>query len=135
MKTEIFAPFGSVLAAAGCPACFPALAGLASLFGIGALASYEAELLIATQFLVAVSMLFAWRSYRRTHFTPSLSIALVSGAAVFFSWYIWWNENIIYLGFAGLIITALWNILLERRASSCDTSSGCTEKGVELTKN
>ena len=112
-------PIGSVLAAAGCPACFPALTGLASLLGITALAAYEAELLIVTQILVLFSMLFAWRSYRRTSYKPTFMIALLSGLLVFFSWYVWWNSVIIYTAFVGLIVTAFWNIWLERRCNHC----------------
>lgn len=110
---------GSVLAAAGCPVCFPALTGFASLLGISAFAAYEAELLILTQLLVALSMLFAWRSYRRTAYKPSLVIALISGVLVFFSWYVWWQDIVIYSAFAGLIISAFWNIWLERRVETC----------------
>jgi mercuric ion transport protein len=117
---EKFAPVGSVLAAAGCPACFPALTGLASVLGITAFAAYEAELLIVTQILVVVSMLFAWRSYRRTRYKPSLALALTSGFLVFFSWYIWWQDIIIYSAFAGLIISAFWNIWLEKRCGRCE---------------
>ena len=116
---EKMTPIGSVLAAAGCPACFPALTGLASLLGITALAAYEAELLIVTQILVLFSMLFAWRSYRRTGYKPSFMIALLSGLLIFFSWYVWWNSVVIYTAFVGLIVTALWNIWLERRYNRC----------------
>jgi hypothetical protein len=120
---EKFVPVGSVLAAAGCPVCFPALAGFASLLGVGAFAAYEAELLILTQILVALSMLFAWRSYRRTAYKPSLVIALISGVLVFFSWYVWWQDIIIYSAFAGLVMSAFWNIWLERRAGTCELNS------------
>ncbi len=122
--SEKFVPLGSVLAAAGCPVCFPALTGLASLLGISAFAAYEAELLILTQILVALSMLFAWRSYQRTAYKPSLVIALTSGGLVFFSWYVWWQDIIIYSAFAGLIISAFWNIWLERQIGRCVVKSG-----------
>lgn len=117
---EKFAPVGSVLAAAGCPVCFPALTGLASFLGITALAVHEAQLLIVTQILVAASMLFAWRSYRRTRYKPSYVIALISGFLVFFSWYVWWKDIVIYSAFVGLIISAFWNIWLEKRYGDCE---------------
>jgi hypothetical protein len=124
---EKFTPVGSVLAAAGCPVCFPALTGLASLLGITALAAYEAQLLIVTQILVAASMLFAWRSYRRTRYRPSYAMALISGFLVFFSWYVWWQDIIIYSAFAGLIISAFWNIWLEKRYGDCEVKPVVTE--------
>ena len=118
---EKFVPVGSVLAAAGCPVCFPALTGLASILGISAFAAYEAELLIVTQILVAVSMLCAWRSYQRTACRPSLLMALASGALIFLSWYVWWQDVVVYSAFAGLIISAFWNIWLERQVQTCAT--------------
>ena len=120
---EKFTPVGSVLAAAGCPACFPALTGFASVLGITALAAYEAQLLIVTQVLVIVSVLFAWMSFRRTAYKPSFMVASISGILVFFSWYVWWLDIVIYSAFAGLIISAFWNIWLEKRSGSCATKS------------
>ena len=124
---EKFTPVGSGWAAAGGPVCVPALTGLASLLGITALAAYEAQLLIVTQILVAASMLFAWWSYRRTRYKPSYSIALISGFLVFFSWYVWWHDIVIYSAFAGLIISAFWNIWLERRYGDCEVKPAVAE--------
>jgi len=48
-------------------------------------------------------------------------IALISGVLVFFNWYIWWQDIVIYSAFAGLIVTAFWNVWLERRCKRCNS--------------
>lgn len=54
MKTHLdkIGSIGAVIAAAACPVCFPKLALLGALFGLGALGVYEAQLVIAAQLLV-----------------------------------------------------------------------------------
>jgi mercuric ion transport protein len=106
---------GAIIAAAGCPICFPALAAIGSMFGLGALAAYENQFLIITQIFVVLSLIFAVISFRRTGSRPSLAIALVSGALFFGSWYVYWNPFIVYTALAGIFITAIWNTVLEKR--------------------
>ena len=89
---------GAIVVAAGCPICFPALAGVGSIFGLGALAAYEGQFIILTQAFIALSMLFAVVSYRRTQYKPSLLIAIFSGVLFFFAWYVMGNTAFIYLG-------------------------------------
>lgn len=106
---------GAILAAAGCPVCFPALAAAGSVFGISALAAYESQFIILTQVFIALSVLFAVVSYRRTKHKPSFLIAIFSGVLFFFAWYVMGNTAFIYLGMAGIFATAMWNIYLERQ--------------------
>lgn len=116
---EKLAPVGSVVAAAGCPMCFPALAGIGSLFGLGALAAYEQDLLMLMRVLVGLSMLLALLSYRRTRVVTPLALSLASGVLVFAVWYVWWKPVFLYIGLAGLVVGALWNLVLERRQRAC----------------
>ena len=107
---------GAIIAAAGCPICFPALAAVGSVFGLGALAAYESQFLIITQIFAALSVLFAVISFRRTGHKLSLSIALISGALFFGSWYLFFSQAVIYIALAGIFVTAIWNTVLEKRA-------------------
>ncbi len=113
--------FGAIVAAAGCPICFPALAAVGSVFGLSALAAYENQFILVTQIFVALSLVFAVLSFRRTRVKLSLMIALLSGVLIFGSWYIFWNEALVYLGLAGIFISAVWNIRLEKRIRECKT--------------
>lgn len=106
---------GAIVAAAGCPICFPALAAVGSVFGLGALAAYESQFLIITQVFVLLSLLFAVVSFRRTGYMLTLVISLLSGALFFGSWYVYWDPVIVYVALAGIFIAAIWNTILEKR--------------------
>jgi len=107
---------GAIIAAAGCPICFPALAAIGSVFGLGSLAAYESQFLIITQIFFVLSVLFAVISFRRSGHKLSLSIALISGALFFGSWHLYFNQALIYIALAGIFVTAIWNTVLEKRA-------------------
>lgn len=116
---EKFTPFGAIFSAAICPACFPALAGLGSTFGLTFFAHYEKEALIIMQIFIALSVIFAFLSYKRTKYIPSFVISVLSGGIMFFSWYISYHPFAFYTGILGLIISAFWNIWIERKLPSC----------------
>jgi len=116
---EKFTPFGAIFAAAICPACFPALAGLGSAFGLTFFVHYEKEALIIMQLFIALSVFFAFLSYKRTKYTISFAISILSGGVMFFSWYVIYHPFVFYAGIFGLIISAFWNIWIERKLPSC----------------
>jgi mercuric ion transport protein len=110
---------GAIVAAAGCPVCFPALAAVGSVFGLGALAAYESQFILLTQAFIVLSVVFAVVSYRRTHYKPSLLTAILSGVLFFIAWYVIGNTALIYLGMVGIFLTAMWNIYIENRVKTC----------------
>ena len=116
---EKFTPFGTVIAAAGCPACFPALAAVGSVFGISIFASYEKEFLIVMQIFMVLTMILFYVSYRRTKNISSFLIGLFSGGLMFFAWYVAYNPLIFYSGMIGIITVSFWNLWLERKIPSC----------------
>ncbi|NIP23548.1 MAG: hypothetical protein GWN81_16640 [Phycisphaerae bacterium] len=117
MKTylEKIPSLGAIIAAAGCPICFPALAAVGSVLGLGALAAYENQLLIITQILVAFSLIFSVVSHRRTRFKSSFVLAIGSGVLFFGSWYFMFNQVVIYIALAGIFVSAIWNTVVEKR--------------------
>ena len=127
---EKIAPIGSLIAAAGCPVCFPALAGLGSALGLGLFARFESQFLILMQMLIIVSLFLAFVSYKRTHNKISLAFAVLSGGILFVSWYVYYVAIIYYMGMFGLIITAGWNFWLESKLSTC--AQGVCDDGKVL---
>jgi len=79
---EKIGSIGAVVAAAACPVCFPKLALIGALFGLGAFGAYESQIFVAAQ-------------------------ALASGAAVFAGLYWIGSEWLAYAGFAGLVIASV----------------------------
>ena len=113
-----FGSIGAVIAAAACPICFPKLALLGALFGLGGLAAYESQLIIAAQALVvlaAAGHLVAQRS----RWLPGLALL---GAITFFSGlYLAGSEFVAYVGLAVLVVASaidLWLRLPRRQSRS-----------------
>jgi hypothetical protein len=119
---EKFGSIGAVIAAAACPICFPKLALLGGLLGLGAFSAYEAQLFIAAQALVVVALAGHGLAYRQHRNAWLLGSALVCAAAVFAGLYVFGSEWLTYAGFGGLIAASsydLWIRLRKRPILSC----------------
>jgi mercuric ion transport protein len=111
---------GALIAAAACPVCFPKLALLGAVFGLGAFGAYEYHLFIAAQVLVGIAVAGHALAYRRHGNLWLLGTAAASGSAVFAGLYLFGSEPLVYLGLAGLIVasaTDFWNRLRRRTAA------------------
>ena len=106
---------GAVLAAAACPICFPKLALLGALFGLGAFSAYEYQLFVAAQALVAVALAGHVLAYWRHRSAWLLAAAVLSGAAVFSGLYLFAAEWAVYAGFAGLLAASARDFWLRFR--------------------
>ena len=120
-QLEKLPSFGAIVAAAGCPICFPALAAVGSVFGLGAIAAYESQLIIVSQIFLVLSAGFAVVSFRRTKKKATLILSFLSVTVIFGSWYLFWNTTLIYIGFAGVFAAAVGNIVFENRVRKCGT--------------
>ena len=96
---------GALVAAAACPVCFPKLALIGALFGLGAFGAYEAQLIVAAQLLVGLAVLGHVLAYRRHRSKPRLALALASAVAFFAGLYVF--EWLAYAGFTGLIAASI----------------------------
>jgi MerC mercury resistance protein len=108
MKTylEKIGSFGGLVAAAACPACFPKLALIGALFGLGALGAYEGQLFLAAQVLIALAVLGHALAYLRHRKLWLLALGVGSGAAVFGGLHLLRSEIVAYAGFAGLVVAS-----------------------------
>lgn len=114
-----FGAVGALLAAAAAPCCFPLLAALGAALGLGALQAWRGYMDYAIQVFVLISAVgsaFAFRQHRRAW---PLGIGLMSAAMVFFAFYASYHVEFIYAGLFGLAVSAVWNIVAKRQASSC----------------
>jgi mercuric ion transport protein len=101
---------GAVIAAAACPVCFPKLALLGALFGLGALGAYETQLIIGVQILTLAAVAGHVLNFPGRRRKGRLAMALGSGAAVFAGLYLFAAEWLVYAGFAGLIIPSAMDL-------------------------
>jgi mercuric ion transport protein len=111
--------FGSVIAAASCPACFPALASLGAALGLGFLSEYEG--LFITKLLplfAAVALLanmLAWLRHRQwwRSLLGMTGPALVLAAMLLFFGQ-WWTAYLLYAGLALMVGFSLWDLFAPR---------------------
>lgn len=125
---------GSVIAAASCPACLPALANLGAAAGLGVLGAYEGLLfgwllpLFAAVALVANGL--AWRNHRQWG-RGALGMAgpaLVLVALVFFMGQPW-GSWLLYAGLAAMVAVSAWDLLAPARSCAdgeCGTSGAAS---------
>lgn len=115
---------GSLGLAAACPACFPQLAAVGAVFGLGALASYEGQIFFLTKVLVAVAMvgyIWAYRAHRRVWV---LGLGVGGGVLFFLGLYVFGSEALIYVGFASMLVASIADLWMRWRARHPVVGSG-----------
>jgi len=125
---------GSIVSAASCPACFPALASLGAAMGLGVFAQYEG--LIMTRLLplfAAVALLanaLAWLRHRQWHrsLLGMLGPAIVLAALLVFPGEEWFAE-LLYAGLVCMVGVSLWD-LFSPAHKRCAVS-GCVIPGAD----
>jgi len=120
MKTHLekIGGIGATIAAAACPICFPKLALLGAVFGLGALSAYESQFFIAAQVLVVLAVVGHVLAYRRHRRRWLLGLGALCGAAVFGGLYLLSSEAVIYAGLAGLAATSATDFWARNRGSA-----------------
>lgn len=107
--------FGSVIAAMGCAACFPALASLGAALGLGFLHQYEGlivnRILPLLAGLALAANLLGWFSHRQFRRT----VLGIIGPAIVLIDLVWlrghaWTANLLYLGLAFMIVVSIWDM-------------------------
>lgn len=109
----------SLIAAAGCPACFPLLGIIGATFGLGFLRPYEGILMHVFQgfvFLSLIGNVIAYLSHRKIY---ALLIGVISPLMIFFAFYVYFDYRIIYAGMLGLLVTAVVNYIERRKCKRC----------------
>ena len=120
---EKLGSIGAVIAAAACPICFPKLALLGAVFGLGALGAYESQLVIAAQALIVLAVVGHVVAYRQHRKRWLLAVAILGAAAVFGGFYVVYSEPVIYAGLAVLVAasaTDFWSRMRNRRLARAD---------------
>lgn len=113
---------GSLIAAAACPLCFPKLAAIGAVFGMGALAPFEVYFFWGAQLLVLLSLAGQFIAFKRLKNKRLLVFTLSFTALFFLSLYVTVSEYLSYLALAGIILASLWLMREERRHTLCTDS-------------
>lgn len=120
---------GSVVSAASCPACFPALASLGTAMGLGVFARYEGLFMTTLLPLFAGIALLAnalgWLRHRQWHrsMLGMVGPAIVLAALLLFPGRDWFAE-LLYVGLACMVGISLWDLFSP--ANKRCSVDGCT---------
>ena len=102
---------GSLVAAAGCPACFPALAGISSALGLSFLSQWEGILVTRVLPIIALTVIlinilayFRHRQWHRTLLGIIGPILVIIGA-------IEMNQLFLFPGLAFMLGVSIWDIV------------------------
>ena len=117
-KLKKFGAFGTVLTAAACPICFPKLALIGGLIGLGVLSDYEYYFYIAFQVFAVITFVGIWLTYRRQKNQEILIMAFASINLFFVSLYLYVNEYLSYLALAGLVVSVIGQIAESKKCSA-----------------
>lgn len=124
---------GSIVSAASCPGCFPALAGLGTAMGLGFLAGYEGLFIDTLLPLFAAVALIAnalgWLRHRQWHRSVlgMIGPAMVLAVALLFVGQ-WWAADLLYAGLALMFGVSLWDLFSP--ANKHCSSDGCEARQV-----
>jgi len=107
---------GSVVSAASCPACFPALASLGAAAGLGFLSGFEGLIISTILPLFAVVALLAnaagWFRHRSAYraVLGMVGPAIVLAALLLFFGR-WWTAYLLYAGLASMVAFSVWDLV------------------------
>jgi len=111
-------PLGVVLATLWCPACFPAIAWLASALWLTFLQWYEWIALKFVQIFIVLSMILAYYTYKRNKFKPTLIMTEVSWIVMLVSFFTGFIV-VYYVFLVPLIWASIWNYIIDKKLPSC----------------
>ncbi|MEJ8569693.1 organomercurial transporter MerC [Elongatibacter sediminis] len=121
---EKFAALGTVVAALGCAACFPALGALGASLGLGFLATHEGLLInkllpVFAALALGFNLLYWWR--HRVHWRGLL--ALLGPSAVLLTLYpLWrygWSTYLFYAALALMLSVSILDVIKPPRPPTC----------------
>lgn len=107
---------GTVVSAMGCAACFPALASLGAVIGLGLLQQYEglfiSRLLPLFAALALVANALGWLRHRQWH----RSLLGMVGPAIVIVGTVWllgtaWMRPLVYTGIALMVGVSIWDLV------------------------
>lgn len=106
---------GSIVSAAGCASCFPAIASLGAAIGLGFLSPYEGLLVgVLLPMFAGIALLanaIAWLNHRQWRRTALGVIGPVLVLAAVFLTYGWRSEWLLYAGLAFMVGVAIWDLV------------------------
>ena len=106
---------GTLFAAAACPICFPKLAAIGALFGLGVLAPFEVYFFWGAQFFVLLTVVGQFLAFRRIRNIAVGWSSVLLTILFFVSLYAVVSESLSYFALTGIIFSSVWMLFVERK--------------------
>ena len=125
---------GAIVSAAGCAACFPALASLGASVGLGFLRQYEGLFLNTLLPIFAVvallaNLLTAWSHRRIGRALFGIAGPSMVLATLYLFWTANWSTYMFYVGLAFMLIASIWDIA-SPPSKACAVPNAQPEMGI-----
>lgn len=118
LQLEKLGTTGAILAAILCPVCFPKLAIIGVVLGLGVLAPFEAWFAAAAQGFLVLALVGHVIAYRRHHHSGVVVLAGLGVALVLGSLWVYYLEALVYLGLVAVVAATAWSMFALRRGGS-----------------
>jgi mercuric ion transport protein len=121
-RLEKMGTVGALVAALACPICFPKLALIGGLLGLGFLAPYEEYIAYGVQALFVVALaghLYAYRRHGR-RYVPVL--AALATAMLFIGFWAFGSTILMLAAIALLAFASVLQVVESRRCATCEAT-------------
>ncbi len=125
-----FGTTGAVIAAAACPICFPKLALIGAVVGLGVFAPFERYVAIGVQALFVLAFIGQILAFRRHRNRWVLALSAVTTVLLFVGYYVAPSSILLQISLAGLVVASIWLAVELRRCAKCVTSSTTSDRLV-----
>lgn len=110
---------GAVISAAACPVCFPKLALVGAMLGLGVLAPFEGYFVSILQILVIAALVGQIMAYRRYRNPYLPGLATIGALCVLVAYHLYFSELLVYTGLTALAAASIWLAFESRRCPVC----------------
>lgn len=110
---------GAVVATAACPVCFPKVALVGAVFGLGVFAPFEGFVAIGIQTFFLLAFFGQVLAFRRHRNRWLLALSIISTLLLFVGYYGFPSSILLQLSLAGLTVASIWLMVELRRCFKC----------------
>jgi mercuric ion transport protein len=112
--TEKVGSIGAIIGALACPICFPKIAVLGSLVGLGVLAPFEGYVAKGVQALFVIAFIGQLMAFRQHTNRWLLGLSLLTTLLLFTGYYVV-PSILLQVSLCGLVISSIWLVIEQRR--------------------
>lgn len=124
---------GGLISAMGCAMCFPAIASIGAVLGLGFLSQWEKlfahTLLPLFAAIALIANALGWFSHRQWHRSV---LGMIGPALVLIAIYPLWHDSgrnaVLYLGLAVMLGVAVWDLFSPANRRCADTACGVPDR-------